>query len=91
MFKTIIEQLKAERQLRGLSQVKVAERAGFCFQQLCAWERHRKKPRIDILEAWAEALGMQIVLTTRPLIRDAVSGITNGVVMDCQFGSVADQ
>lgn len=61
---TVIDDLRRVREAIGMSHREVAERMGRpeLRSLVCDWERRVKTPRLQSLEAWAEALGRSITL-----------------------------
>jgi transcriptional regulator with XRE-family HTH domain len=68
MRRTLIaEQLKAWREVRGLSQRALAERAGMVYVMVARLELGRTDPRLSTLERLAAALRIEVVdLLTGP-------------------------
>jgi transcriptional regulator with XRE-family HTH domain len=56
----IVDVLRRERVRRGLSQVELAETAGYARETLAFWETSRRMPSLPALEDWAGALGLKI-------------------------------
>jgi len=61
----LVLQLVARRKTRGWSQERLAKRVGVRHQQLSCWETGVKTPRLANLTDWAQALGLDLVLTPR--------------------------
>lgn len=61
----IIEALKGRRIALGLSQRKVAERAGVRQAEISAWEIGRKHPAVGNIDRWAAALGCELIVVER--------------------------
>jgi transcriptional regulator with XRE-family HTH domain len=57
-------ELKYWREKRGLSQKRMAKRAGYNLESYNRWERGLRNPRIGQIKDWAQALGfdLQIIL-----------------------------
>jgi len=58
----LVKQLREIRLKQKRSQMDVAEDAGVAQVAVMAWEGGRRRPRLDLFEAWAGALGYKIVL-----------------------------
>lgn len=58
----LVLQLRAERNRQGWSQAAVAERAGYHYSTLAAWELGRDAPTLFALECFANALGFELIL-----------------------------
>lgn len=59
----IIDDLKAERQRRGMSAAVAAERAGISQSAIYRWEEGGASPRLAELAAYAAALGYALALS----------------------------
>jgi HTH-type transcriptional regulator/antitoxin HipB len=59
--RTIGETVKAWREVRGLSQRAVAERAGMPYPMVARLELGQTDPRLSTLERLAEAFGVSLV------------------------------
>lgn len=53
--------LREEREKRGLSMAKVAERAGLSYQAISYIERELRIPGLDVLVRVTDAIGLDIV------------------------------
>lgn len=62
---TIGEQLRARRHEIGISMTQLSIKSGICREQIYCWERGSKRPRLDLVIAWANALGMDLELRER--------------------------
>jgi transcriptional regulator with XRE-family HTH domain len=56
----LIDELKSRRRALGLRQEVIAVKIGVCTNQVSVWERKARRPRIDLLEAWGQALGLKL-------------------------------
>lgn len=54
----IIEELKRQRRMKGMTQQEVAEAAGIMRPNISRLEAGRNVPSLDVLIRYAEALGM---------------------------------
>lgn len=59
--KRIAEQVKAWREIRGLSQRALAERAGMPYPMIARLELGQTDPRLSTLQRLAEALRVDVV------------------------------
>ena len=59
--------LKALREQRGAKQTTIAKRLGISSMGLSHWETGERPMRVTQLEAWANTLCMEIVITISPL------------------------
>jgi transcriptional regulator with XRE-family HTH domain len=62
----IIRQLIEERRRQGISQREVTRRIGKSTATLNSWERGLREPTLGNLQAWADALDLDVQLVTRP-------------------------
>lgn len=58
----VVTALRRARLASGLTQVDVASRAGTDTQRISEWENGHRRPHMDALCLWANALGGKIVL-----------------------------
>ncbi len=58
----LIKELRKIRLEQKRSQMDVAERAGVAQVAVMAWEGGKRRPRLDLFEAWVGALGYKVVL-----------------------------
>lgn len=58
----LVKQLREIRIQQKRSQMDVAEHAGVAQVAVMAWELQRRRPRLDLFEAWAGALGYRVIL-----------------------------
>lgn len=56
------DRLRAERIKKNYTQLKLAEMIGVSKTSLCLWENGLGKMSVEHLEAWAEALEMQVTV-----------------------------
>lgn len=66
MSEPILDELRAERLRRGLSQRAVARLIGrSTYQTVYQWESGLNNPTLANLRAWADVLGYDVTLTRR--------------------------
>lgn len=53
------------RQQKGILQAKIAKKLGVSHMQVSHFEKGKRIPRVDVLDQWADALGMELVITFR--------------------------
>ena len=58
----VIDELRAIRNSRKMSLAKLADKVGYDIGVFCSVERGRSRCRFEVLAAWAQALGYDIVL-----------------------------
>ena len=58
----LVKELRKIRLDQKRSQMDVAENAGVAQVAVMAWEGGHRRPRLDLFEAWAGALGYKVVL-----------------------------
>lgn len=56
----VIRYLKQLRSIQRISRTDLARRLGCCEGSLYAWENGETHPRLDMLVAWAQALGYRV-------------------------------
>ena len=78
--------IRALRQRRGMTQLRLAERIGVSDKAVSKWERGRGAPDISLLPALSEALGVD----TKALLRGDLeeNEMTNGNLKKRAFTSV---
>ena len=60
-FPDVIDKLIKERKRRYIDQKDVAALIGVSKQNLNNWEKKRSRPKVEILQAWARAIGLELV------------------------------
>ena len=60
-FPDVIDKLIRERDRRGMEQKDVAALIGVSKQNLNNWEKKRSRPKMEVLQAWARAIGLDVV------------------------------
>ena len=58
----VIDELRAIRNSQKMSLAKLADKVGYDIGVFCSVERGRSRCRLEVLAAWAQALGYDIVL-----------------------------
>jgi transcriptional regulator with XRE-family HTH domain len=56
----LIDELRARRRELELSQDDVATKLGVALNMISAWERKKNRPRLDLLVAWGQVLGLKL-------------------------------
>jgi transcriptional regulator with XRE-family HTH domain len=59
---SVINELRARRQMLALSASELATRSGIDEPLLCSWEHGNRSPSLDALQQWAAALGLKLSL-----------------------------
>ena len=62
---TIVNELRDVRESLGMTKVELSQRMGVHAHAIGAYERGEHVPGADIVERWAAALGMDVVLSPR--------------------------
>ena len=75
---SLIEELKARRQMLGWARADVGERCGIDEKFIADWECGRGSPRLEAVAAWVAALGLDLAL------RPAESEVRSGLQLDWQ-------
>jgi len=58
----LIQQLRRARERQGRSQARLSKMIGASASAVADWETGRNRPRLDMLLAWAGALGLRLEL-----------------------------
>ncbi len=58
----IVAELKASRQMQGISASVLAAQADLPRSSLLMWEREESQPHLGPLRQWAEALGYELAI-----------------------------
>lgn len=58
----IMAELRAERLARGITQLELARRSGYCHNAICEFERGKRKIFLHALTDIADAMGLTINL-----------------------------
>ena len=61
----IMDELRAERRARGITQAELARRSGHAHNAICQWERGDRKIFLHSLDDLAGALGFTLNLDRR--------------------------
>lgn len=64
-YDAVVVALRTRRKLLGLSQLAVAQRIGASHASVSQWEKGHHRPRLEVLYAWAEALGFSLHMGLR--------------------------
>jgi transcriptional regulator with XRE-family HTH domain len=56
----LIDELRARRRELELSQDDVATKLGVATNMISAWECKKNRPRLDLLVAWGQVLGLRL-------------------------------
>lgn len=60
MVRDLVKQLRQEREVRGLTQLDVANKIGLTRQAVAASENGHSSPGLDTLARWAQALNLRL-------------------------------
>jgi transcriptional regulator with XRE-family HTH domain len=56
----LIDELRARRRELELPQGDIAIKLGVATNMISAWERKKNRPRLDLLVAWGQVLGLKL-------------------------------
>ena len=62
MVHPIVAQLHAKRREHGMTMTELANRIGYAHQSIGEVERGMTNPSLNLLQCWAEALGLKLTV-----------------------------